>query len=784
MVIRAVKWLLFAAVTGTAIGWFAQAVARRIAFMRLGRGTFRPPPPPPGRGDAEKRQTTADIRVNDGSGGTWTMGIGRAGEGAYAPDGSVGGQVFGHRKLLRDIRSGVMHLLLFYGFIVLQFGALDLIWRGLAGYSLPYARPGWFSYMQEITVATVFLAALYGVFRRYVERLERLKRGWKPAVVSLFIGGICATVLLTLAFERIAAPSAVHAEAYAPISSAVAELLRLIGVTPGAAESGYESAWWMHLFVLLAFLVYVPQSKHFHLMTAPINLWLRRSGGRAGRLEPIDLEDEAAETFGVGRIEDFRRKQLLDLYACVECGRCTNVCPASNTGKLLSPMHLIVKLRDHLTEKGAAVTKRSAYVPAWVWASDSGPETNARDEDPSGRERLPGGAFHVMGASVPVWSGGRSAADPSIAPTMEAQAEAWRLETAPDGDILEIALIGGVMTEAELWSCTTCRNCEDQCPVGNEHVDKMIDMRRHLVLMEGRMPAEGQRAMQNIERQGNPWGLPRADRAAWMETCAEQTGITVETVQSFELRGERPDWVVWAGSMGAYDARSRKVLFALIRLLEAAGIRYATLGAEERNSGDTPRRLGNELLFQELCKENIETLERYGIRRIVTACPHTYHAMRNEYPDFGLHPDTEIVHHTELLSRLLDEGKLAPVRFVKERAAYHDSCYMGRYNGAYEAPRRILRAIPGVELVEMERSGRNAMCCGAGGGMMWMEERAGARVNVARVTQALAAAPTVIGSGCPYCLTMMEDGLRQLERDGVAARDVAELLAASVLGDG
>ncbi|WP_127571835.1 (Fe-S)-binding protein [Paenibacillus xylaniclasticus] len=767
MVIRAVKWVLFAAVSGTAVGWFVQAAVRRIGYMRLGRGTFRPPP------RQGSREAPADSRKdNRGEIGS-AEGDNRAGAAVYHSDGSVGAQIFGHRKLLRDIRSGIMHLLLFYGFIVLQFGALDLIWKGLAGYSLPYARPGWFSYMQEATVAVVLVAILYGVFRRYVERLQRLQRGWRPAVVTLFIGGICVTVLLTLAFERIADPSTVHDAAYAPISSAAAELLRQIGVTPGAAASAYESAWWLHLFVLLAFLVYVPQSKHFHLLTAPANLWLRR-GGRVGKLEPIDLEDESAESFGVGNIEDFRRKQLLDLYACVECGRCTNVCPASNTGKLLSPMHLIVKLRDHLTEKGAAMTKRSAYVPAWVWASGgSAAVTNGRAA----------GSCHVMGASLPVWSGGRSAADTSIAPTMEAQAEAWQLTAEPGGSAAEVALIGGVMTEAELWSCTTCRNCEDQCPVGNEHVDKIIDMRRYLVLMEGRLPAEGQRAMQNIERQGNPWGLPRADRAAWMEACAEQTGITVETVRSMMERGERPDWVVWAGTMGAYDIRSRRVLFAFIRLLDAAGIKFAALGAEERNSGDTPRRLGNELLYQELCRDNIETLKRYGIRRIVTACPHTYHAMRNEYPDFGLHPDTEIVHHTELLAQLLEEGRLLPVHRVVERAAYHDSCYMGRYNGIYDAPRRILRAIPGIELAELERSGRNAMCCGAGGGMMWMEERTGARVNVARVTQALAVSPTVIGSGCPYCLTMMEDGLRQLEREGVAARDVAELLAVSVLGE-
>ncbi|MBD3921148.1 (Fe-S)-binding protein [Paenibacillus sp. PR3] len=734
-VIELVRWLLFGFVIGLAVGWFGLAVMNRVSYMRLGQDKFRSPPREGGSGKSAVAQTA-----------------------------DVAGQVFGHRKLLRDVRSGVMHLLLFYGFIVLQFGALAIIWEGLTDHLLPYARWNAFAISQEITVAVVLVAVLYGVFRRYGERLERLRRGLKPAVVSLFIGGICITVLLTLGFGRIASPDTAHSAEYSPISSAIADLLKTIGFTEHSASYGYETAWWLHLLVLLAFLVYVPQSKHFHLLTAPINLWLGRGVTRRS-LQPINLEDDNAESFGVGQIDQFRRKQLLDLYACVECGRCTNVCPASNTGKLLSPMHLIVKLRDHLTEKGASVTKRQPYVPAWAWAAG-----HSKDEQ----------QVHVMGASMPIWNGSRDAADTSIAPTMEAQAESW--QKAAGTAIEDVAMIGDVMTESELWSCTTCRNCEDQCPVGNEHVDKIIDMRRHLVLMEGRLPVEGQRAMQNIERQGNPWGLPRADRSAWMDACKEQTGITIETVRDYERRGERPDWVIWAGSMGAYDVRSRKVLFALVQLLDAAGVRFATLGAEERNSGDTPRRLGNELLFQELCAENIATIERYNIRQIVTACPHTFHAMRNEYIDFGLPSDVEVIHHTELLTRLLDEGKLRPVKHVDARVVYHDSCYMGRYNGSYAAPRRILRAVPGVSIVEMERSGRNAMCCGAGGGMMWMEEKAGVRVNVARVTQALATEPEVIGSGCPYCLTMMEDGLRQLERDTVTARDVAELLAESVCG--
>ncbi|MBD2872417.1 (Fe-S)-binding protein [Paenibacillus sp. IB182493] len=691
----------------------------------------------------------------------------RSGEGSK---GGFGAHVFGHRRLLNDIRSGIMHLIYFYGFIVLQFGAADLIWKGLnGGVPLPLPYYGWFAWSQEMTVALVLAAVLYGAFRRYGERLPRLKRGWKPSLVMWFIGSLMLTVLFALAFERLAAePGAGHvvASRFAPVSEPLARLLESAGVAPQsvAASAGTEIFWWLHLLVLLGFLVYVPQSKHFHLLTAPVNLWFRRSEP-PGRLTPLDLEDEEAESFGAGKIEHFTQKQMLDLYACVECGRCTNVCPASGTGKLLSPMHLIVKLRDHLTEKGAAVTSKSPWLPAGLWQK--------------GREP----SAHVMGALLPDWEGAATAGKgTTIVPTMAAQAAAWtvRAGTKPE----EVGLVGEVMTEEELWACTTCRNCEEQCPVGNEHVDKIIDMRRYLVLMEGKLPADGQRALQNIERQSNPWGLPRAERAAWMAECESKTGIRVPTMTELKRRGDEADVLLWAGSMGAYDMRSRRVLYALVRLLDKAGVRFATLGAEERSSGDTARRIGNELLFQELCRENIETLAKYGVKRIVTACPHTYNTFKNEYPDFGLSPDVVVEHHTELLARLLAEGALRPSHAVDERVTVHDSCYLGRYNGTYEAPRSLLRAIPGVTIEEMERSRANGMCCGAGGGLMWMEEHSGTRVNHARAAQALEVKPTVISSACPYCLTMMEDGLKALSADEkVIARDVAELLADSVFGE-
>nr|WP_228409507.1 (Fe-S)-binding protein [Radiobacillus deserti] len=656
-------------------------------------------------------------------------------------------QVLGQQKLLKDKKSGIMHVLIFYGFIILQFGALDIIVKGLGAKGLPIPGYHVFGLIQEITVLLIFLAVGYAAYRRYGEKLPRLKRGWKPSVVIFLIFSLMFTVLFSLGFERVIH----HMEFswYAPISSVIAAAFSGVGVT--AATVFFYIFWWAHLLILLSFLIYVPQSKHFHLMVAPINILLKKTEP-VGKLTSLDLEDEEAESFGVGKIEDFTQKQMIDFYACVECGRCTNVCPASNTGKILSPMHMIAKLRDHLTEKGAVLTSKSPWVPAYAF-SEMGTHSFQQ----------PDGGLDTN------WS---SDSITNIEPTISLQKMLW---STGEKKAEDVNLIGDVMTEDEIWACTTCRNCEDQCPVGNEHVDKIIDLRRHLVLMEGSVPQEGQRAMQNIERQGNPWGINRNDRAKWREDIA---GIPVPTVK------ENPDFDIlyFVGSMGSYDNRSLKISKAFVRLLHEAGVNFAILGNEEKNSGDTPRRMGNELLFQELCMENIATFQKYNVKKIVTACPHTFNTLKNEYPEFGLE-GVEVLHHTELLDQLVKVKRLTPQYVLNERITYHDSCYLGRYNNIYDQPRNILRAIKGVEVVEMDRNRENGMCCGAGGGMMWMEETAGKRVNIARTEQALEVHPTIISSACPFCLTMLEDGTKSKEvEEAVRARDIAEILEEAVFG--
>ncbi|MBW7650471.1 (Fe-S)-binding protein [Anoxybacillus sp. ST4] len=685
------NWIAFLLVTAYAVHLFVYLVKTRIAYIKLGKKV---------EFDGKVKERLQNIWVN----------------------------VFGQKKLLKDKKSGIIHVMFFYGFILVQFGAIDFIIKGLIpGAHLPLGPlyPA-FTFFQEIVTLLILVAVLWAFYRRYIEKLVRLKRDLKAGLVLIFIGGLMLSVLFGNGMGRIW-----HNEGTSwsePVASAIALAFGWVGET-GAAVLFFV-AWWVHLLILLTFLVYVPQSKHAHLIAGPINVFFSRL--TRPKLEKINFEDETQESFGVGKIEDFKQTQLIDLYACVECGRCTNMCPATGTGKMLSPMDLILKLRDHLTEKGAAITSKAPWVPTFAFANTKGNQL----------------AFMAQG--------------------MQEQAATIELPN----------LIGDVITEEEIWACTTCRNCEDQCPVMNEHVDKIIDLRRYLVLTEGKLNPDAQRAMTNIERQGNPWGLNRKEKENWRELRED---VRIPTVKEMQKAGEEFEYLFWVGSMGSFDNRSQKIALAFARLLNEAGVKFAILGNKEKNSGDTPRRLGNEFLFQELATANISEFEKAGVKKIVTIDPHAYNTFKNEYPDFGF--EAEVYHHTELLAKLVAEGRLVPKYEVNEVVTFHDSCYLGRYNDVYDAPRQILKAIPGVKLVEMARHRETGMCCGAGGGLMWMEETTGTRINVARTEQALEVNPTVISSGCPYCLTMLSDGTKAKEvEEKVGTYDVAELLEKAVFG--
>lgn len=691
-----VNLIAFLLVTAYAVSLFVYLIRTRMAYIKLGK------------------KMEFDNRLKERLEKVWV-------------------NVFGQKKLLKDKKSGAIHVMFFYGFILVQFGAIDFIIKGIKpGAHLPFGPlyPA-FTFFQEIVTLVILVAVVWAFYRRYVEKLVRLKRGFKSGIVLLLIGGLMLSVLLGNGMGLIwHGEGATWSE---PVASGIAAILGWMGAT--AATVVFYIAWWIHTIFLFTFLVYIPQSKHAHLIAGPANTYFSRLDN-PGKLKPVDFEDESQESFGAGKIEDFNQVQLIDLYACVECGRCTNMCPATGTGKMLSPMDIIIKMRDHLTNKGAAITAKQPWVPTFVFGN-------------------------TQGNQIALASAGQGAQESAAAAEFSQ------------------ALIGEVITEEELWACTTCRNCEDQCPVMNEHVDKIIDMRRYLVLTEGKMNPDAQRAMQNIERQGNPWGLNRKERENWREI---RDDVHVPTVKEMNKAGEEFEYLFWVGSMGSYDNRSQKIALSFAKMMNEAGVKFAILGNKEKNSGDTPRRLGNEFIFQELATKNIEEFEKSEVKKIVTIDPHAYNIFKNEYPDFGL--KAEVYHHTELLAKLVKEGKLVPKHPVNETITFHDSCYLGRYNEVYEAPRDILKAIPGVKLVEMERNRENGMCCGAGGGLMWMEEETGHRINVARTEQALAVNPSVISSGCPYCLTMITDGTKAKEvEEDVKTYDVAELLEKSIIGE-
>ncbi|MBU8878009.1 (Fe-S)-binding protein [Bacillus sp. FJAT-29790] len=684
------NFIAFLAVTGYAIYLVANLVYSRVTFIKLGKKSNL---------GKDTQQRIKEVLIN----------------------------VFGQKKLFKDKKSGYMHLVLFYGFFIIQIGLIEIIIKGfIIGYEFPFGvAHKYFSLMQEWTTFLMLCAVVYAFYRRYIEKLKRLqfKRDAKAAFVYIGLTTLTVSILLTLGFETIMLghkPNSVHA----PFSGVIATVFSGIGTAAGTVC--FYVFWWVHLLSVLSFMVFVPQSKQAHELFALFNVFFKKVGP-VGKLRKIDFEDEEIEEYGVGKIENFTQLQLIDLYACAECGRCTNMCPASETGKTLSPMNLIIKMRDHLTEKGAAVTSRNPWMPGYVFGS--------------------------------------SALSPALTAGSSAQETAATVEMPK--------LIGDVITEEEIWACTTCRNCEDQCPVANEHVDKIIDMRRYLVLTEGNMPHEATRYFQNIERQSNPWGLNRKERIKWREGREDIVVPTVDEVKDFEF-------LFFVGSMGSFDNRSQKIAQSFAKIMNAAGVKFAILGNEERNSGDTARRMGNEFLFQQLCQENIANFQAYHVKKIVTICPHTYNTFKHEYPEFGL--EAEVYHHTELIWKWIQEGRIKPTKQVKESVAYHDSCYIGRYNDIYDIPRKIIESIPGVNVLEMERNKQDAMCCGAGGGMMWMEETQGKRVNIERTEQALRLNPTAIGSNCPYCLTMMSDGTKAKEvEDRVKTMDIAEIVEKSLV---
>jgi Fe-S oxidoreductase len=504
---------------------------------------------------------------------------------------------------------------------------------------------------------------------------------------------------------------------WTPISVGAASLISGMGAE---ANTGILTAmFWVHIITQLTFLNFLPLGKHFHVITALPNVFLKSLGYPHERTKLLDLEDESVwedESLGINHIHQLNWKQGLDLYTCTECGRCKEVCPTYTTDKPLNLHEFNDTLKAELFDNAANIIQRAKLAA-----------TITSNTDPEKAEEI-----------------------------KAAMAELNSKKT----------LIGDVISTDTLWACTTCRACEEVCPVTIEHVPRIMAMRQGQSLMAGEYPQELNVALKGLERNGNPWGIGYDKRADWAD------GLGVKTM------AEDPDvdYLLWVGCAGSFDDRSKKVSISLVRILQKAGINFAILGTEEKCTGDFARRVGNEMMYQMMAQENIETLNNYKVKKIIAACPHCLNTLKHEYPQMG--GNYEVIHHTEFIDQLIKTGKITLNKGVEGSLTYHDPCYLGRYNSIYDQPRSVLSSLSKEGVRELDRHGRESFCCGAGGGRMWMEETIGKRINLERAEEIAGQNVATVAVGCPFCLTMIEDGMKEMNREeDIRTKDICELVA-------
>ena len=604
---------------------------------------------------------------------------------------------FAQRKMFREKSAGIMHAVIFWGFLAVSLGTLEMLISGI----VPSFDYSWilgdgavykgFLYLQDAGNFLVFLAIGMAILRRRFfapKRLASLSQSSKndAYVVLGFIFGLVTTAMISLGARAYAgmipADSVIFSKAIA----------KIFGFWVSDWHAFDSFIWWLHALLLFGFTTFLPYSKHQHLIWVWPNILFRSRKAR-GRLRPMEF-DEEAESFGVGQAKDFTWKQLLDAQTCVECGRCTDVCPANQTGKPLDPRKIMHDIKYAMREQ---------------------------DADPKAAEEKP--------------------------------------------------LIGGHVSEDELWSCTTCGACMEACPLYIEHIPAIVDMRRYQTMTEGVFPQELQNTYKNLENNASPWAFNPQDRAEW----ANGLGVTSMAENS------DVEYLFWVGCAGSYDERYKKVSKSIVNILQKADISFSILGTEEKCNGDTARRLGNEYLADMQIQENVETFKKYKVQKVVTGCPHCFNTIKNEYPDFGY--KAEVIHHSELISNLIKDGRIQPgqVPEAASETTYHDSCYLGRHNQVYQQPRQSLEKIPGMTLKEMPRNKEKGFCCGAGGGRMWMEETIGTRVNEERSKEAVATGAKTVATACPFCMTMMTDGIKMTSPESkMEVKDIAEIVSDSL----
>jgi Fe-S oxidoreductase len=583
---------------------------------------------------------------------------------------------FGQSKMFKDGPAGWMHALIFWGFLILLFRALQFFYMGLfpdAIIEFPGSEVigGVYAWIKNIVVVLVTLACIYALCRRLVIKPKRL---------NLSVEGIVILVLILLIMTTdIGFEGAMYGMREDPERKVLYENALFIN-------------YWTHILSILIFTVILPRSKHFHIITSIPNVFLGNVTQTGNQLSRIDFEDESKETFGVTRIEEFSWKKLLDLHTCTECGRCDVFCPALNSDKPLSPKQFTIDLRDHL----------NAQTPALLSNKEA-------SESP--------------------------------------------------------ALLGGAIQDATVWSCTTCGACEEECPVMIEYVNKMVDLRRGLVLTEDRYPKELGEAFKSLETHSNPWGFPGTQRTDWAE------GLNIKQWD----KNNPTEYLYFVGCNGSFDNRGKKVSESVVRALQKAGVDFSILGNREGCTGDPARRLGNEYLFDMLASKNAETLKEQGVIKVIVHCPHCFNSFKHEYPEFGV--KLEVIHHSELLAELIKENKLSTAGGTDGTVVVHDSCYMGRHNKVYEAPRDILKSATAPDAVkEVEASRERGTCCGAGGGGFLMEET-GTRISHNRIDELMEAKPDTIAVSCPFCVLMLEDALKAKNlSDTVKVKDISEMI--------
>jgi Fe-S oxidoreductase/nitrate reductase gamma subunit len=601
------------------------------------------------------------------------------------------------------ILSGFMHVFIFYSALTFDTMTVNHTLEGFFPHFYMFGSGNFglfFSLLVDIMAVLVLIGILFFAFRRFVVRPKAYRTTLLDSAVIYF--ALTAVTLSYMYFEIFSIAAHPGTERLSFLGIWLGKVFQTGAMSPAAIQSQLHIGWWLHILLVYAFIAYVPYSKYFHMFAGSFNV-LVRSRDPLGELHSLDLEK--TEVFGVEKATDYTWKDLLDAFACMECGRCQDACPAFASEKPLSPKMIIFNLKAHLLSQTGNILHRK-------------------------REDMP-------------------------------------------------PLMADTFTEEEMWTCTTCGACVNVCPVEIEHIRKIVGVRQGQVLMESKFPQELNAFFRNMETNSNPWGIGFADRAAWTE------GLDVKLIS------EHPEaeYLFWVGCAGSFDEQGRNISRAMVKILKAADLDFAILGTEEKCCGDSAKRLGNEYLFQMQAAENIELFKKHKIKRIITACPHGFNTFKNEYTKLcDILPDKtdedrkwmeeiEVLHYTELLDRLIKEGRLKPKKIINRPLTYHDSCYLGRHNRIFRQPRSILSSLSDSGFQELGNSGPHSFCCGAGGGLMWTEESLGIRINHLRTDEVIQSGVEQVATSCPFCLTMLRDGLKDKEKEGLEVKDIAQLVA-------